>query len=219
MKTRIISSVLLLVFVAILTLAGCRTQVFVRRNGEKNFPETTDSIRVHFIHGSKRKKEFPDEHVRIGGMWGGHVEVQIDSLVIGFQQIKSPVHVFPRRRNRHFNSEVTIKQYKAWAVESRDDKITSISIPVDCKQKAQLLETYRRQHQQPPHDYAVLGFRCTSFALKSLGACDIFEHAGKAECLITAPYPARFRNSLLKIAQRKGWKTSLREGTTRKTWE
>ncbi len=211
--------VLIGVLGVILLLSNCAERKLVNNSVKIVRENASTSIKVHFIHGSKRRKEFPAEPVRIGGLWGGHIEVRVDSMVYGFQHQKTPIHIFPRSKRKNQNSEVTAKPISQWLLETRNDKITTVTIPVTPDQKKQLLTSYQMHFTTPPRDYAVLGFRCTSFAMNELGHCRIIADLNDAQCLLAGAYPAKFRRALLEIAQHNGWAIQIQDGTHRKIWE
>ncbi|MDJ1468511.1 hypothetical protein QNI19_10730 [Cytophagaceae bacterium DM2B3-1] len=60
--------------------------------------DTIKFIKVHFLYGSKPKKEFKFlEKKWFGGMHGGHVSIETDSVVTGFGP-KGKFHVFGNRK-------------------------------------------------------------------------------------------------------------------------
>ena len=92
------------------------------RAQENNF------INVHFIHGSKPRKAFKQEEQKWkGGIWGGHVGIEIDSdRVIDFKP-QGRFHWLAHRNKR--NSVFTIHtQDGFWAYDKETSNLETRSI-------------------------------------------------------------------------------------------
>ncbi len=179
------------------------------------------TIKVHFIHGSKPKKDAKDEKKWFGGIHGGHVGIEVDSNKI-FDFIRSgSTHLFSKKTNLHgkfvYRSlESFNERYKA----SGDSlERTIISIQISSSQKEQLDSLILCYTNQSPFDYAFFGMRCGAAAYHVLAQINVFPKYSKAKCIHTIFYPKKLRMRLLKKATLNNWNVVKIKGTVKRTWE
>jgi hypothetical protein len=61
--------------------------------------DTAHFIKVHFIYGSKPKRSYKTTEQKVfGGLHGGHVSIQFDTMDYGFEPKNFPVHIFARKK-------------------------------------------------------------------------------------------------------------------------
>ncbi len=182
-------------------------------------PHLNETIKIHFIHGSEPKPNCIYAKKRLGGLWGGHVEVEIDSLIYGFQNQTKDVTFFATLNSKKFNSEFTVKTIANWEKESKYEKITSVILPVSKEQKNGVLTQYNRYVSILPYDYAFLGMRCTASIYEVLGDNNIIENESRFKSILLAFYPAQFRNKLIAYANKNNMLVEKQKGVDCRIWE
>jgi hypothetical protein len=115
-------------------------------------------IKIHFLHGSKPKKEFKNtEHKVFGGIHGGHVTIELDNEEYGFNPTKKPVHIF--------SNKMIQSSYVKTPVRNREEgieKTTSFVILISLNQYFLLRECLENYLDNAPYDYAFFGMRCAA---------------------------------------------------------
>jgi len=178
--------------------------------------EVIDSIVVHFTHGSIPSRHCSYKKKRLGGFLGGHIEIQIDDNIYGFLFDSIPINYLPQES---FNSKFEVRKKSEWKVYSKDDKITSIYIPVDSLQKNDLQLLFNRYLKSEPYDYAFLGQRCSSATAEILSDAKILNKFSNFESIVAFFYPRSLRNVMLKYAEKYSLKRTFKEGIECHRWE
>lgn len=195
-------------------------EYFLCTNGKYRSITTEDTIVLHFIHGSIPKKNCEDQRIRVGGLLGGHVEIEVDGLVYGFEfKNKADIHLFPRMHRNNFNSKFTIKKKEDWLKETESDKITSIFIPIERDKKIPLINTLASYQKEIPYDYSFFGMRCTSAAYEIISELGVFPKKSRVRYIVTAFYPRQLRKKLIKWAKNNTLHVRLKEGIKCRTWD
>lgn len=173
-------------------------------------------IIIHFTHGSVPKKDCVDQHSSLGGLWGGHVAIEIDGYIYGFGREKNPVHIFP---SKTFNAVFMKESHSFWKQHSENDKLTSISLPITDEQKENLKNQCVRFCNNTPYDYATFGKRCTYSVYALLTDNKIFKPQSEFQIQVVAVYPALFRKVMVEFAQKNNLKINRKEGIDCRIWE
>lgn len=213
---------LITLFSIVLLLSIVGLQLVVERNhfiSAKYFRNSQQYILVHFVHGSVPLPDCSDQRIRVGGRWGGHVEIQVDNQVFGFKYNKSDIHWMPRRRPGGFNSEFTAIPLEQWSEDTKLDKITSFRIPVTKDTKEQIKEIYRQYHQALPYDYAFFGMRCTSSVYEVLAQIEVFPSKGKLACIVNNFYPRQLRERMIQWAENNNLEILRKKGIDCRIWD
>ncbi len=180
----------------------------------------TDSsavIKVHFLYGSKPKRQFKDAEVPFfGGIHGGHVSIQSGDMDYGFGPTVMPVHLFPKHRRQ---SVFEARELQGGARYSAGNKTVTFVIPVSAKQLAILDSTHNAYCLTTPYDYAFFGMRCASATHDILARAGIVERKSRVFTILTTFYPKRLRKRLFKQAMARGYGVIRSEGKTTRTWE
>lgn len=172
-------------------------------------------IYLHIIHGSKPKA--PGEYKSIGGFYGGHTVIQVDTFLYGFNYRSRKIHLFPSKRN---NSGIFEKvNYSEWISDKKKYKITSITIPVSHQQYEQLKTQYEEYVSSPPHDYAFFGMRCASSCYYMLGRIGVVEQCSMTQSTLKAFHPKMLRKRMLKQAERLNYAIKVQKGSYNRRWE
>lgn len=170
---------------------------------------------VHILHGSKPKA--PNQSRTIGGMLGGHVVMQIDSFLYGFNFRGRRIHIFPKKGKR--NEGIYEKQAASDLRFYSNYKITSIYIPISADQKKQVLEDLEKSVIKSPHDYAFFGMRCASTTYLYLSKVGFFPKSNYFISIIRAFHPKALKNNMLKRVSKKNITVITKPGSPNRKWE
>lgn len=188
----------------------------------QGFSQDSTWISVHFIYGSKPKKQCKSQKEWFGGLHGGHVGIEYDSgQVIDFVP-QGEFHYIGKRKECH--SAYTLRSLTSfWHTfqghDSASVKAASIRIPISLAQRQTLDSLVKSYTAEVPYDYAFLGMRCASASydiLDEIGVMPARSHVGTWFHIF---YPKRLRIRMLKRAKRKGWEVWKKEGVDCRIWE
>lgn len=182
--------------------------------------DSTHLIYVHILHGSKPKREFrEDEYKMLGGMYGGHVVIQVDSFLYGFNFGSGRVHPFARRKKAKMvgilEKEDASETLRRW----KNNKITTIAIPLDAQQYRELLNEAERLHADPSFDYAFFGMRCAATCYYLLGDAGVIRKSTRFRSIRKAFDPKQLRKKLVRIAHKRNYVITVQPGSERRKWE
>ncbi len=179
-------------------------------------------VQVHFIHGSRPKKEFKNiEKKWRGGILGGHVGLEIEpNRVLDFKS-KGKFHWFAHRKNIH--SQFSLKtQAEFWGYFGSDSSVlerTTVKIPISQKQKNALDSLAKSYIFQCPYDYAFLGMRCASASYDVLAEAGVFKKRSRFGVIFKNFYPKKLRKRVLRMARENGWVVLKNGGSKRRVWD
>lgn len=176
--------------------------------------ETQFYIWVRIWHGYLRKASGKHHPKELGGLFGGHVVLQIEGHCYGFFYLnRKKIHVLPQAKN--LSCEFQKQSLCEWEEIVADKKETSIRIPVNQTDYDQIRAFYKQALQQAPYDYAMLGQRCASSVYDLLKDLKIITGP---HYYLAAFYPAALRRTLLKHARKQNWKVVVKQGSTDRIW-
>ncbi|MDJ1504579.1 hypothetical protein [Xanthocytophaga agilis] len=179
--------------------------------------DTMKFIKVHFLYGSKPKKEFKFlEKKWFGGMHGGHVSIETDSIVTGFGP-KGKFHVFGYKKN--FHSHFFSQGMLEWMDDSVGMKYVSVTIPLTLIQYQKLDSIHKTYQNSPPYDYAFVGMRCAAATYHILSQLDLVPVRGHHRMVINYFYPKLLRKRILKLAVEKKYAIHRQSGRITRKWE
>ena len=179
----------------------------------------SDWVTLHCIHGSLPKQWWKEKSMRLGGLLWGHVEIQIDDKVYGFEYVdKKNVHIFPRKKSK-YNAKFTLKTLAERQTETQDEKITSVTFSTSSEQKYLLTEIYTRYLRCSPYDYAFLGTRCALSACEILQEVAILPHRPHWYNVLLAFSPSLWRKQLCTYAKKHHLLIERQKGSPLKIWE
>ncbi len=173
------------------------------------------TIKIHFLYGSKPKKEFkPAERKAFGGIHGGHVTIEVDGMEYGFNPTGIPVHIFPRKKMRSDFTETPV-------LERIDgvQKTTTFQLSLSYEQYILLKERIVSYCSEAPYDYAFFGMRCASSTREILEELGYFKNVKNFGSIRRAFYPKRLRKEMFKLAYEKGLVMSSTKGRDTRKWE
>ncbi|MGL5891073.1 MAG: hypothetical protein ACRC3B_14385, partial [Bacteroidia bacterium] len=175
---------------------------------------------VRIAHGSKPHPQHRDtEKHWLGGMYGGHVVIELDSFAYGFNFRSQRVHIFPRknesRRKGVFEKDDAAALMYGW----KNLTVTSVVVPHNDSDYKALRETLENLHTHPNFDYAFFGMRCASTAYMLLSKVGVFAPAGKLKSMRNAFHPKALRKRLIKSAQKNNYRIAVQQGSAHRIWE
>lgn len=179
-------------------------------------------IKVHFLYGSKPRKEYKDtEQKWFGGKLGGHVGIEIDSnRIIDFVPA-GKFHWFGHKKEKNgaFSTHTAKAFWEIFGTDSGEVKKTTIVIPITTKQKSKLDSIYDAYTSDSPYDYAFIGMRCAAAAYDILSQIDIVPEHSRPGTFLRNFYPKKLRKRLVRKAIQNNWTIYRSEGTSRRKWE
>lgn len=179
--------------------------------------DTMKSIKVHFLYGSKPKKEFKFlEKKWFGGMHGGHVSIETDSVVTGFGP-KGKFHVFGHRKD--FHSHFFSQGMLEWMDDSVGMKYVTVTIPLTLVQYQRIDSIHKAYQDSPPYDYAFLGMRCAAATYDILSQLKLVSNRGRHGMVTRYFYPKLLRKRILKLAVERKYAIHRQAGRTTRKWE
>ena len=179
----------------------------------------TDSvhiIRVRFLYGSKPKRSAKDiEPKYFGGIHGGHVTIEVDSLDYGFEPANG-FHILAH--GKHFKSDFVARKTPVERY-GPGSKMATVLIPLTDKQYKQLNEIHSCYCANTPYDYAFFGMRCAASAEHILELIGLSRPRGITATITSTFYPKMLRKRLLKLAAKKHYEIIRQEGRNTRIWE
>ena len=180
--------------------------------------DTSHFIKVHFLYGSKPLKKFKGktEMKYFGGMHGGHVTIEVDSIDYGFSP-SGRVHMIshPGKHHSQYDGKHTHNQ----PPYPKGYKVTTFIIPVTEEQYTQIQKIESSYCAKPPYDYAFIGMRCAASAEDILGQLGIVRKKKRFGNVFTTFYPKKLRKRMFKLAKQKNYKIVTQEGRPTRKWE
>lgn len=188
------------------------------------FANHNDSIyiKVHFLHGSKPKKQYWETESKwFGGKHGGHVGIEIDSnRIIDFIP-SGTFHKFSKKNDR--NSAFAIHSIETFWKMFGNGKVivkkTTFIIPITKTQKQKLDSIVNIYTSSTPYDYAFFGMRCGAAAHDILGQLGIVKAYSQSKTARKIFYPKKLRKKLFKLAEINQWQVIQVDGTSHRKWE
>jgi hypothetical protein len=179
-------------------------------------------IRVHFLYGSKPKKEY--KHIEkkwFGGKLGGHAGVECgeNGKILHF--------IFDRKANaiakKNSKGKYLYNSYEEFysilGGKMDSNKRVTVLIPCSAAQKRIFDSLAKLYTTSPPYDYAFIGMRCGSATYDILAQLDIFKQLGLGRTKMQLFYPRKTRKRVLKQAKKNNWRVERHEGNARRKWE
>jgi hypothetical protein len=186
------------------------------------FSQETPFLKVHFLYGSKPKREYKSsERKWFGGVLGGHagIESQPDEI-INFMR-GNDFHWFAHRKNKQSRYAVHSEKrfYSMFRGTPDSVKRAIIYIPVTEEQMKKFDSLAAIYLMNTPYDYAFIGMRCGSATYDLLAKIGVLKQFGYRKTYWKIFYPRRVRKRILRMATANNWRVEMTEGTVRRKWE
>lgn len=181
-----------------------------------------DSLRIHFLYGSRPAHAFRAAEPRwFGGKLGGHVGIEFapDSILNFVPSGK--FHWIGRQTPKHSRYTVT-DAAGFWRILGGSQgqlKTASISLPIDNVQRSAFEALRWRYLGETPYDYAFLGMRCAAATDEVLAQLGITRRRSYWGTIFGTFHPKVLRKRLLRMAHCHGWPVTSTEGSTRRIWQ
>lgn len=177
-------------------------------------PALTDTVKLHFLYGSKPGKNFKATEPKwFGSIKGGHVNIEAKGRVLDFLPGNCPL--LPD--NKHPSGGFRLNQSLYWDTSSC--KWMTILIPVSKQQMNKLEQLFELYSRQTPYDYAVFGMRCAAASYDVLSEIGLVKKLPVKQDIITNFYPKLMRKKMLKMARKNNYTIIRHEGRTSRKWE
>jgi hypothetical protein len=171
-------------------------------------------IYVRIFHGSFAKPFSGDKYRELGGLFGGHVAIQVDDRVYGFYYAdRKKIHIFPNSKNK--SSIFQNQSLEEWEEIVRFKKETIISIPFSQQEKMKLLDYYLENVKTPECDYSFWGERCASNCHRLLSR---FQKVSPGSRFLKAFFPGQLIYTLKREAKKRGYEVKVKHGDSRRVW-
>jgi hypothetical protein len=179
-------------------------------------------LKVHFLYGSKPKKEYRSSESKwFGGVLGGHVGIELDSNRILNFVPSGKFHIVAKKNNRH--SRFAIHSFESFysilGGEPAQNKKTIVRVPITREQKLLFDSISKAYQEQTPYDYAFIGMRCGAAAYDILGKLDVLKPFSYRRTYRKIFYPKKLRKRLLKKATTNDWQVIREPGSATRKWE
>jgi hypothetical protein len=174
-------------------------------------------IKVHFLYGSKPKKQFKaTENKYFGGLHGGHVSIQVGNIDYGFEPTDK-VHILAHKR--HHKADFVDNIVNGDMRYDTTSKVTTFIIPVSIEQYNRLNSIHQNYCKAEPYDYAFFGMRCASTAQDILGQIGVVKKKKRFNNILTTFYPKKLRKRMFRLARKNNYTVIQRSGRISRKWE
>jgi hypothetical protein len=186
------------------------------------FAQDSFYLKVHFLYGSKPRKEFKEiEPKWFGGMLGGHAGIEGDSdRILNFIP-QGKIHVFAKKEDKHsaYAEHSANAFYSILGGNPDSVKKTIVVIPVSAIQKRLFDSIATCYLKKTPYDYAFFGMRCGAATYEVLAQVGILQEYSYPKTYRKIFYPKKLRKRLLKKAKQNSWQVITQKGTYKRKWE
>lgn len=173
-----------------------------------------DTIKVHFLYGSKPAKEHKNsESKHFGGLKGGHVNIESAGRILDFMPGNCPL--FPSRKNPTGGFRINHSVY--W--DTATNKWATILVPITKSQMKSLDSLYDLYSAKTPYDYAVFGMRCAAASYDVLSKIGLFEELSNGKNVVKHFYPKLLRKRMFKWAKANNYTITTNIGRVSRKWE
>jgi hypothetical protein len=179
--------------------------------------DTNHVIQVHFLYGSKPLRKFKGTEQKLfGGLHGGHVSFEVDSIDYGFGP-EGRFHFFSHKNNCH--SLFRVLKTHGLPVYPKGTKVVTFYIPISNEGYNKLISIVSDYCSSTPYDYAFIGMRCAAAAQDVLSQIGVVEPRSRFVNIFTTFYPKKLRKRMFKLAEKKHYKIEKQEGRKSRKWE
>ncbi len=181
-----------------------------------------DTIKVHFLYGSKPKRAYQDiESKWFGGVLGGHVGVEKNDEGILHFVPSGAVHLVgqPNNPKSRFLLSAYDEFYQIFGGKINDHKKLIISIPIN-QEQASIYDSIALAYlSDTPYDYAFKGMRCASAVYNILDHVQLVENRSQHKTSRSVFYPRVLRKILLKKYKENNWSIHKESGSNKRKWD
>jgi hypothetical protein len=189
---------------------------------ESVIAQKTDTLQVRFLYGSRPKPEHKKHQKRwFGGMLGGHVGIQYDSVSYLSFFYLGRVHIFQHKNNPSGLYELQSKDTFNLIMDKDVDSVKTliIKIPITEVQRTEFEALCAQYIKKTPYDYAFFGIRCGSSTYDVLSKIGILKKRSYFGTWTRTFYPRILRRRLIYLAKKNDWEMKRKKGTHKRIWE
>lgn len=179
--------------------------------------QETHVIHLFFRYGSVAAPGHEDpDYEEVGGIFGGHVSLGIDSSEVGFTNHRR-IHLFGNSefKNSHFYR----KSLREFQDKTKGKKYVTFEIPVTAEQYEKLKVILDHYIEQSPYDYAFFGMRCTSATYEVLSQIGLFPALSKMQNIFVNFYPELLRRKMFRLANDQHYAVIQQPGVNTRIWD
>lgn len=177
-------------------------------------PGQTDTIKLHFLYGSRPVKNSTGTEPKwFGGIKGGHVNIEARGKVLDFLPGKNPL--LPDNKKPSGGFRLNNSLY--W--DTASCKWLTVLIPVSSHQMDSLQNLFAAYSQQTPYDYAIFGMRCAAASYDVLSEIGLVKKLSNRNDIVKNFYPKLLRKRILKMAKARNYRIIRHEGRASRKWE
>ena len=179
-------------------------------------------IRVHFLYGSKPKKQHAaSEKKWFGGMLGGHVGIEYGANRFYSFEGRGKQHIFEKRKDKHsiYRRIDSVAFWNIMGTHGDSVKRLTITLPVNQSQIRTLDSVTSNYLAETPYDYAVFGMRCGASTYEILAQLDVLKSYSHFWTYMKIFYPRKLRKRRIAKAEKYHWDMDRKEGSERRKWE
>ena len=175
--------------------------------------DTTYTIKINFLYGSRPVKSCRDQESKLfGGIKGGHVNIEAGGRVLDFTPGNNPLLPHNKKPSGGFS----INNSVYW---DGDDKWKTVIVPVSEDQYFALQKIFDSVAAKTPYDYAIFGMRCAAASYDVLSKIGLFKEYSIKKNIATHFYPKLLRKKVLKWAEKNHYTVLSNEGRSSRKWE
>lgn len=150
----------------------------------------------------------------VGGLWGGHVAMQVGDRVYGFYYKDARrIHWFSKTP---FNSEFHNYSIEEWEFIVAEKRETCFHVPATETELAELFDYFKQNCLQSSIDYSFFGERCASNVYHLLIK---FGKIPAGDYRLHAFWPGALRRTLIKYCRLNRWPITVKEGSMDEWWQ
>lgn len=174
-------------------------------------------LKVLFRYGSRPASGYEKvEHTDLGGIYGGHVSLGIDSDVISFDSPHG-IHIFPTKKN--LKGVYILEDESDFIKDTLTKKYAIVEIPITDMQYQHLKVIVAGYLKNSPYDYAFFGMRCASATYDVLSQIGILKKKSYLGNVFSNFYPRLLRRKILRLAKENKYKVIRLKGSKSREWE
>lgn len=174
-------------------------------------------IKVHFLYGSKPKKQFKStEFKSFGGLHGGHVSIEVDDIDYNFEPTYDH-HVFSHKHK--MKADFVENKLNGLSRYSSTSKTVTFIIPLTNDQYNKIKLINQNYCKTTPYDYAFFGMRCANSTQDILGQIGVLKKKTRFLNVLTTFYPKKLRKRIFKVSKKKNYKIIKQSGRETRRWE
>jgi hypothetical protein len=155
-----------------------------------------------------------------GGKLGGHVGLEISNNKMLHFLPKDKFHYIANRNKHSKYVYNTLKDfYEVLGGNIDSNKKVVVYLPIDAQQHQIFDSLVTNYKENPPYDYAFIGYRCGSATYEALAQLNIVPTKTFRQTKYQIFYPRLLRKRILKMAKKLNYRIVYQDGCITRNWE